>query len=494
MIVRVTAKVSRAGDRGTFFQFAGSMSAEALGAATRALEKRFAPAAAITGHSSVLLLFAGTARVLPPMLELDIEPSVDERSVRHHTIAVSFDAPHAPDLGDVLAQLGISREEFLRTLTGTALRVRFRGFLPGFAYLDGLPASWNVPRRSTSRTRVPKGSLGLAAGMAGFYPAESPGGWNIIGRSAARFWDARSAPPALLSPGDSVRIEVTGALSVEETQQDATPSTEAIATCLSAGQHTMIVSAPDLRRCEQGLAVSGAFDPYRAAVANASAGNSPSCGVLECSLVGPELRFERAGRVAWDGADVAWERNGTPIDGRSVDVRAGDIVRVGRLSGGLRGWLAISGGIASPGGMYASAPSRVAKGERLRADEAAPAVAAPERSERRDPHVIDVIAGPHDADLGTLLSCAWIVTPLLDRTGIRLRPDGPPVSAPASIPSCGMQFGSVQLHPNGDLVVMGPDHPVTGGYLQPFTVVSSDLWKLAQLQPGQRVRWSTRKH
>jgi urea carboxylase len=52
-----------------------------------------------------------------------------------------------------------------------------------------------------------------------------------------------------------------------------------------------------------------------------------------------------------------------------------------------------------------------------------------------------------------------------------------------------MQFGTVQCHPNGDLVVLGPDHPVTGGYLQPITVVTGDLWKLGQLGPGEQVRW-----
>ena len=52
-----------------------------------------------------------------------------------------------------------------------------------------------------------------------------------------------------------------------------------------------------------------------------------------------------------------------------------------------------------------------------------------------------------------------------------------------------MQCGTVQCHPNGDLVLMGPDHPVTGGYLQPITVVSGDLWKLGQLAPGDQVRW-----
>ena len=86
----------------------------------------------------------------------------------------------------------------------------------------------------------------------------------------------------------------------------------------------------------------------------------------------------------------------------------------------------------------------------------------------------------------------WEVTPQLDRVGIRLRPlHGVPPDIPADLPSIGVQFGSVQWHPDGTLVLMGPDHPVTGGYLQPVTVISSERWKLAQLAPGERVSLRT---
>jgi allophanate hydrolase subunit 2 len=81
------------------------------------------------------------------------------------------------------------------------------------------------------------------------------------------------------------------------------------------------------------------------------------------------------------------------------------------------------------------------------------------------------------------------VTPNLNRVGIRLRAiSRSDFAPPAELPSCGMQFGTLQWHPDGSVVAMGPDHPATGGYLQPATVVTSDLWKLAQLAPGELVR------
>jgi allophanate hydrolase subunit 2 len=98
-----------------------------------------------------------------------------------------------------------------------------------------------------------------------------------------------------------------------------------------------------------------------------------------------------------------------------------------------------------------------------------------------------VVRGPHEAPE---LPREWIVTPQLDRVGIRLRPViASPFGPPADLPSCGMQPGTLQWHPDGSLVAMGPDHPITGGYLQPATIVSDDVWKLAYLQPGDRVRF-----
>jgi urea carboxylase len=114
--------------------------------------------------------------------------------------------------------------------------------------------------------------------------------------------------------------------------------------------------------------------------------------------------------------------------------------------------------------------------------------------------LIRVIAGPHEAPP---LPEEWEVTSEMNRIGIRLRRragGGPAGEPPAlhqtdalhdlrELPSCGMQFGTLQWHPDGSLVAMGPDHPVTGGYLQPATVISEDLWKLAQLAPGDRIRF-----
>lgn len=495
--MRLNITLHRAGDCGLLAELQGEVTSSTLLAAGHALQQQFAPMAQVAGHSSVLMLFDRAPE--PPedmVVVLDVSGDAPLQSgVRHHSIAVSFSAAHAPDLPEVLTRLGLSKDEFLRTLSACTLRARFTGFRPGFAYLDGLPSSWDLPRRPTSRTRIPRGSLGLAAGMAGFYPDDSPGGWNIVGRTSELFWDPVRTQPSLLSLGDVVHIEPV------ETLTPATPlpyppqpsTANLVATCITSGQQTLIVSLPDIRRYGHSLSPGGAFDPELAKRANQRAGNAENATLLECTLVGPELRFEIDCRVVWEGASIAWKRNDQPVDETEITMRRGDVLRLGRLTSGLRGWLAFSGGgLQRLDEAFMIAPRRLARGASLRRGDAAGAStnhdpAAPRTSLSE----IAVTIGPHDLDpesLRSLLEDEWTVSRALDRTGIRLQPARSHVAAPASIPSTGMQFGTIQLHPNGELVVMGPDHPITGGYLQPFTVVSGDLWKLAQLQPGERVQ------
>ncbi|SEG90267.1 sensor histidine kinase inhibitor, KipI family [Actinacidiphila yanglinensis] len=118
-------------------------------------------------------------------------------------LEVRFDGP---DLADVAALWRMSTEEVAATVTGTAFRVAFCGFAPGFGYLTGLPPELAVPRRASPRTSVPPGSVGLAGPYAGVYPRASPGGWQVVGTTDAPLWDPDRDPAALLTPGTDVRF------------------------------------------------------------------------------------------------------------------------------------------------------------------------------------------------------------------------------------------------------------------------------------------------
>jgi len=122
---------------------------------------------------------------------------------RRHDIAVRYDGA---DLADTAAALGWSPAELVRRHTSTPWRAAFGGFAPGFAYLVAVAPWPEVPRRAEPRTRVPAGSVALAAGYSGIYPRSSPGGWQLIGSTEAVLWDAARVPPALLAPGDEIRF------------------------------------------------------------------------------------------------------------------------------------------------------------------------------------------------------------------------------------------------------------------------------------------------
>jgi inhibitor of KinA len=80
------------------------------------------------------------------------------------------------------------------------------GFAPGFPYLGGLDPAIACPRRETPRTHVPAGSVGIGGSQTGIYPVESPGGWQLIGRTDVVLFDPSSDPPGVLAPGDRVRF------------------------------------------------------------------------------------------------------------------------------------------------------------------------------------------------------------------------------------------------------------------------------------------------
>lgn len=110
------------------------------------------------------------------------------------------------DLDEVGSLLGCDADEVVRRHTGQEWTVAFCGFAPGFGYLTSASGEWDVPRRSSPRTRVPAGSVALAGEFSGVYPRESPGGWQLIGRTDVLVFDLSRDPAALLRPGNRVRF------------------------------------------------------------------------------------------------------------------------------------------------------------------------------------------------------------------------------------------------------------------------------------------------
>jgi allophanate hydrolase subunit 1 len=388
----------------------GDVTAEELHAANA---KASQVGRSIPGHSSLYVIFDGKPD--REALERALTQTVNRQlpTANQLDIDVDFD-------GEDLHKLP---EDFVARVDGLRLTARYLGFRGGFAYLDGWPEEWSLPRRPTSRP-VRAGSFAVAGSVAAFYPIDSPGGWNVLGHTSMDLENA-------IAPGDVIVIRRRAGFS---------PPLPGVGGLKPAHRvHVHEITAPLATWTDT------PFDTIAAALANRAVGNDPDAELLECPLVGPKVRFTKDATIAWCTPDLKLER---------ARVKAGDERAWGRIEHGLRAYLAI-------GDREVDVP-------------------IPERGER---HVIQAWRGPHDIGIGNI-ECD--VTPQLDRIGIRLRPLQT-LEAPADLRSVGMQLGTVQLHPDGSLVAMGPEHPVTGGYLQPMTVLTAERWKLAQLAPGERV-------
>jgi KipI family sensor histidine kinase inhibitor len=149
---------------------------------------------------------------LPPRIEhwlAEASADVDEtdaRAARIVEIPVRYGGDEGCDLGAVARHCGLREDEVIARHAAAEYSVAMLGFAPGFPYLLGLDPALATPRHTQPRTRVAAGSVGIGGAQTGVYPRESPGGWQIIGRTPLTLFDAMRAEPSLLQPGDRLRF------------------------------------------------------------------------------------------------------------------------------------------------------------------------------------------------------------------------------------------------------------------------------------------------
>jgi inhibitor of KinA len=213
LIVRVVADFARDPEA----------SLDAVLAALRSLE-----AAAIPGvtelapaYSTVSVFFDATLveHAAPGQdacewLRTKIESVLNVRSARSKKgvkaplieIPVCYDREFGLDLDDVARAAGLDEAEVIRRHSSAAYRVNCVGFIAGFPFMSGLPGELATPRRAAPRKEVPERSVAIGGAQTGIYPRNSPGGWNVIGRTPLRLFDVRREPPTILQAGDRVRF------------------------------------------------------------------------------------------------------------------------------------------------------------------------------------------------------------------------------------------------------------------------------------------------
>jgi len=262
---------------------------------------------------------------------------------------------------------------------------------------------------------------------------------------------------------------------------------------------------------QYGVPPSGAIDNYAFRIGNVLVGNEESAASLEITLIGCQLRVLQDTAIALTGADLAPTLNGDPIPmWETFPVSRGDKIAFLRLKTGCRAYLAVSGGIDVPRVMASAATYTRAgiggfegralrSGDILRTIELTP----PPVTARVPPEYIPVyggqielrvILGPQDdyfTDEGirTFLQSDYTVSIQADRMGYRLEGSQIQHSAKADIISDGIPLGAVQVPGDGLPIILLVDRQTTGGYAKIATVVSTEIPKLAQAKPGDKVRF-----
>ncbi|UZX01236.1 carboxyltransferase domain-containing protein [Arthrobacter sp. CDRTa11] len=489
---------------------------------------------AVAAAATVLLKFAShrqalAARAAVEHFQLD---AVEQDGGREVTIEVVYDGE---DLAEVGRLTGLGADGVIAAHTGQVWTAAFGGFAPGFAYLVGESDTLSVPRRTSPRTAVPAGSVALGGKFSAVYPRQSPGGWQLIGRTSAVMWDLDSEQPALIRPGDKVRYVAVDRTAADSAAVRAASRAHAVPAENAAGERDERVSgleveSPGLQSLLQdlgrpglgdlGVSAAGAADQQSARQANRLVGNEPGAAVVENLLGGLSVRARGDQVLATAGACVPLEiRSGTgevlrrPAGCAPFALLDGESLTLGAPSLGLRSYLAARGGFDVPpvlgsrssDTMSGLGPAPLVAGTLLPVapvDGVRP-VGEPETSTLRlGPGTAElrVTPGPRDdwftaAAVQALAGQGWQVTDQSNRIGVRLVPeaeDGRSLerSRGGELASEGAVEGALQVPPSGHPVLFLADHPVTGGYPVIAVVVPEDLPTAAQLPPGCRVRFT----
>ncbi|HET6810509.1 MAG TPA: 5-oxoprolinase/urea amidolyase family protein [Acidimicrobiales bacterium] len=443
----------------------------------------------------------------------DHEPGAAGRDIE---IPVVYDGP---DLEEVGRLTGLSVADVASRHAGAVWTVGFLGFGPGFAYLGGGDPALAVPRRSDPRPAVPAGAVGLAAGMSAVYPAEMPGGWQLIGRTEAVLFDPARDPPALLAPGDRVRFRRVEVLS-EPTRphpSEATPmagvgGTSGVVEVLRPGPGSTVQDLGRVGHAHEGVPRAGAADSASLQAANAQVGNPAGAAGLETTVAGPTLRFRTGGLVGVAGADAPVTLDGAAVTAFPVRVPPGSVLAVGAARRGVRSYVAIAGGVALTPVLGSRAtdtlsrlgPAPLRAGDILPigavgADDPVPSapshrVAVPTPlPDGTGPVILRAVPGPRAdrlarGELDRLFSVDMAVSPVSDRVGVRTEGLELNLRSRQELPSEGVVAGAVQVPPGGRPIVLLANHGTTGGYPVVAVVEDGDLAVLAQTRPGSRIR------
>ena len=283
-------------------------------------------------------------------------------------------------------------------------------------------------------------------------------------------------------------------------------------TVLNPGLLTTVQDMGRIGYQQFGVSVSGVMDPRATSIANILVGNQEGEAVLECTMLGPQLRFDAANCIAITGGDLGPTLDGKPIPNYcAVSVEAGQVLRFTGPKTGCRAFIAFAGGLDIPVVMgsrstYMKAKIGGLEGRKLAKDDViafrAPKTQLKNMKDRnlypefvpRDVYTVRVVMGPQDdaftdAGVKTILSETYTVTPEFDRMGCRLEGAVVEHKESGDIISDGIAFGAIQVPSAGKPIIMLADRQTTGGYTKIANVITADFRIIGQLKAGDKVRF-----
>lgn len=407
---------------------------------------------------------------------------------REHHIETILDGP---DRDEVARAAKLGRGELAKILFASTLEVSFVGFAPGFGYLRGLDPRLDLPRRTTPRPRISKGALALAGGFCGIYPSATAGGWNLVGRVTRSMLDDDEP---LLAAGDRVRlVPASTDVTLRDPERHAPPAERAAVILDEVRGLAFVEDGGRTGRLHQGVPPSGALMPLALAAANAGVGNAPGAAGIE--------RYGALRLTALRDVVIAEE------DGRPRRVRAGESIDLGWHAEARAGYVAFAGGIDVPSvlggrGTHVRAALGGLGGRPLRRGDGLclfdhdGAKAAPTAPRALDPEApIRIHAGPDlgafvEGSIARLTARPFRLSHQSDRMGTRLEGNVLTTRAGHVGKSEPLVQGAIEVPPSGEPIVLGPEHPTTGGYPVVAVVHADDLEALLRRPLGGAVRFT----
>jgi KipI family sensor histidine kinase inhibitor len=402
------------------------------------------------------------------------------------------------DTDDVAEATGLSADEIAKLHAEVEYRVCARATVgqPMMAVTD---ERLRVPRRPNPRTDVPALAVAIANEQATIYPALMPGGWNVIGTALVNVYDPHRDEPFAFGLGDRVRFEAKDGEPPEPPHKRPLLPEEPRFPAFRVeepGALDLLLDGGRLNQSHHGMAQSGPLDARAARLANALAGNPAGTTLIESTLNGPTLLALRDVVVGAAGRGLQLHVDDAPVGQLTTLVRKGQRIALRPTGTGVRGYLALAGGIDAEPFLGSTSVDRIGligsplkRGDvlGLARDNGAPREMQARAQEIPFHIVIRLHRGPQwSEEAERALTSAPFTVATGDRMGVRL--EGPDVPG-GDLLSESPPPGAVQVPNGGAPILLLADRQRSAGYDKPAVIHPDDLPLAGQLQPGERLRF-----